>query len=226
MPSTSIVGAYRIGLAIAIVAAIIATAADVLSRGPLNFFNFFGYFTIQSNIILIVVLLIAASFDLRVRNNADGRQGSGTRHPRWLDLSRGIATTNIIIVGLVYALLLAPLGAAGGVQVQWANFVLHVVTPIASALEWLMVTDRRPLASRQLGIVLVYPLIWLTVVLIRGATDGWVPYPFLDPANGYGSVAIVCVGICVAMLVVGALVFWVSRARVSRDLGDERSGTR
>lgn len=33
------------------------------------------------------------------------------------------------------------------------------------------------------------------------------PYPFLDPANGgYGSVAVYCVGILIAMVVVSALV--------------------
>ncbi|HET8984646.1 MAG TPA: Pr6Pr family membrane protein [Trueperaceae bacterium] len=215
MPSNPLVGVYRAGLALAILAAVVATAADVLSRGPLNIFNFFGFFTIQSNVFLMVVLSVTASFDLR-----------GARHPEWLDLARGLTTTYIVIVGLVYVLLLAPLGAAGGVPVPWANFVLHYVTPVTAAIEWVVLLDRRPLAPRRLVAVLVYPLVWLIVVLIRGATDGWVPYPFLDPANGYGAVAIVCVGICVAMLVVGALVFWVSRARVSRALGNERSATR
>lgn len=26
-------------------------------------------------------------------------------------------------------------------------------------------------------------------MLVRGATDGWVPYPFLSPEQGYGVVA-------------------------------------
>ena len=36
--------------------------------------------------------------------------------------------------------------------------------------------------------MLIYPLVWTVVVLIRGATDGWVPYPFLNPSQGYGVV--------------------------------------
>jgi hypothetical protein len=98
--------------------------------------------------------------------------------------------------------------------VPWANFVLHYLTPVAAAVVWLLVGDRRGLRWNRLLGVLVYPTIWLTVVLIRGATDGWVPYPFLDPANGYGSVAVTCVFICVAILGVGALVFWASRLRL------------
>jgi len=203
MPTTRAIGLGRAALAVTVIAAIVATAADTLSRGPLNVFNFFGYFTIQSNVFLALTLLVTAAFDLR-----------RARHPSRLDLVRALATTYIVIVGLVYALLLAPLGAAGGVPVPWANVVLHVVTPILAAIDWLIVADRRALPWRRLPTVLAYPLVWLTVVLIRGASDGWVPYPFLDPANGYGAVAVVCLGICIAMIAVGALVFWVSRARV------------
>ena len=77
-----------------------------------------------------------------------------------------------------------------------------------AALDWLLIGDRKRLPLSRLWLVLIYPATWLTVVLIRGATDGWVPYPFLDPANGYGSIAIVCVGICVAMLLVGLVFVW------------------
>ena len=61
--------------------------------------------------------------------------------------------------------------------------------------------------------LLVYPAVWTVVVLIRGATDGWVPYPFLNPAQGYGVVAIYCVAILVVFVVVGLLVLLVSRWR-------------
>ena len=30
----------------------------------------------------------------------------------------------------------------------------------------------------------LYPVVWIAVVLVRGATDGWVPYPFLNPEQG------------------------------------------
>lgn len=190
-------------LAAATVVAVVATALDVLSRGPINVFNFFGYFTIQSNILLAVTMTLAGLHGLRA-----------VAQPRWLEFARGLTTTNIVIVGIVYATLLAPLGVEGGVPVPWANTILHVVTPVLAALDWLLIGDRKRLPLSKLWLVLLYPAIWLTVVLIRGATDGWVPYPFLDPANGYGSVAIVCVGICVAMLLVGWLVFVAIRYRL------------
>lgn len=202
MSRRTLIGAFRFAIAVATVVAIVATALDVLGRGPLNVFNFFGYFTIQSNILLAVTLTLAALHGLR-----------GVDQPRWLELARGLTTTYIVIVGIVYATLLAPLGAAGGVPVPWANFILHVVTPVLAALDWLLIGDRERLELSQLWLVLIYPATWLAVVLIRGATDGWVPYPFLNPATGYGAVAIVCVGICLAILLVGWLVFYVSQYR-------------
>ncbi|MER3387740.1 MAG: Pr6Pr family membrane protein [Microcella pacifica] len=209
-PTAVIVALVRLAIAALVIAAVAATLADALSRGPVNPFNFFGFFTIQSNIMLTVVLIIAAVQLLRGRPN-----------PAWFLLVRGAVTTFIIIVGLVYVALLAPLGAAGGVPVEWANVVMHYVTPIYGLVDWLLVGDRRRLAMRQVVWVLVYPLVWVTVVLIRGATDGWVPYPFLSPETGYASVFGYVAAIVAVFIVIGVIVFALSRVpavlRVTRE---------
>lgn len=191
----------RVVVALAVVAAVLATVVDISSRTTLRFFNFFGFFTVQSNLLLAAGYLFVAL----------SRPPRTARAAELLSLVRASLATYIVIVGVVYGLLLAPLGEAGGVPVAWANTVLHIVTPIYGLLDWIVVRDRLPLAARRVWVVLLYPLVWLVVVLIRGATDGWVPYPFLDPANGYGSVAVVCVGILVALLAFGSLIFAVSR---------------
>ena len=80
----------------------------------------------------------------------------------------------------------------------WVNVLLHIVVPIAAALDWVLVPDREPLRWSALWTVLIYPLVWLTVVLVRGAMDGWVPYPFLDPERGYGAIAVTAVVIAVS----------------------------
>jgi len=49
----------------------------------------------------------------------------------------------------------------------------------------------------------IYPLAWTVLTVIRGALDGWYPYPFLDPANGgYGAVVTTTVGIVVGFFVI------------------------
>ena len=196
-----LVATLRLAVAALILAAVLATVAEAAGRTTINPFNMFGYFTIQSNLIVMVVLFVGGV--LQVRRRAD---------PSWLLQARASAVTYIAVVGLVYATLLAPLGAAGGVPVPWANTVLHVVTPIFGVLDWLLAPDRRRLPFRRtIALTLVYPLVWSAVVLIRGATDGWVPYPFLDPSTGYGTVAVYVVLIAVTIALTGALVVAATR---------------
>lgn len=193
--------ALRLAVVVLVVVAIVATFFDTAARAAINPFNFFGYFTMQSNIIAAVVLLLAALAGFRGHAQSPG-----------LVLARACATTYIAIVGIVYNTLLT--GLEGGISLDWANWILHVAFPIYAALDWILFGDRTAVPWKRLWVVLIFPLVWIVVVLIRGATDGWVPYPFLDPATGYGSVVIYCVVISVATVVVAAVVWAISRVRV------------
>ena len=201
------VGGARIALAATIVVAVLATHAEALSRGPVNPFNLYGYFTVQSNLIGAASWLIAGTLALRGRARGVGPSLLGA-----------VATTCLVIVGLVYAVLLAPLGAAGGVPLPWANLVLHVVSPLAAVVDWVLIGDRARLSLSSLWVILVYPIAWTVVVLVRGATDGWVPYPFLDPAQGYGAVAGYSAAIAALFAMVGAATLWASRLKVGSCL--------
>lgn len=196
-----LVSSLRLAVALLIIAAVTATTLDTVSRVPINPFNFFGYFTNQSNLFAAAVLTISAVVGFRARKAS-----------KTLQLARGCATTYLILVGIVYNTLLN--GAAGGVELVWANMVLHIVTPIYVILDWVVLSDREPLPWTRFWVVLIYPAVWLVVVTIRGATDGWVPYPFLDPANGYGSVALYAVLIAVGFTAVGVLAWTISRVRL------------
>lgn len=197
----------RLLVAAAIVAAVVTTHVEAAIRLAeaglqLNLFNIYGYFTIQSNLIGAVGLVAGGVVALRGRPES---QLVGTL--------RALGVTCLVIVGLVYAVLLAPLAAAGGVPVPWANTVLHIVSPIFVVVDWILVRDRPSLPLRRVWWILAYPLVWTAVVLIRGATDGWVPYPFLDPAQGYGVVAAYAAAIAALFVGVGLLVLWVTRLR-------------
>lgn len=191
----------RIVAGVSGLAAVVATFADTASRSPINPLNFFGFFTLQSNILTAVVLVVAAVVTFLGR----------TQSPA-LILARGCVATYIIIVGVVYNTLLA--GLPGGVELAWANVVLHVAVPLYVAIDWIFFGDRPALPWKRFWIVLVYPIVWIVVVLVRGATDGWVPYPFLDPSLGYPVVALYCVGIAVGIGVVGTAIWSLSRVRI------------
>ena len=190
----------RLATALIGTAAIVSTFFDTAARATINPFNFFGFFTMQSNIIVIIVLALSGIASL-----------SGRRQSPRMVLARGCATTYIVITGFVYNLLLA--GLEGGVSLAWANTVLHVVLPVYAALDWLIFNDRSSLRWNEIWIALIYPIVWITVVLFRGATDGWVPYPFLNPAQGYGVVALYALAIAAATIVFAAVIWAVSRLR-------------
>jgi len=199
-----LVPSLRMAVALLGLAAIVSTFFDTATRATINPFNFFGFFTMQSNIILVIVLLVAAGVSL-----------SRKRQSHWLVFARGCATTYIVITGVVYSVLLA--GQEGGVTLAWANTVLQVILPLYAALDWLIFSDRSALPWNKLWVALIYPIVWIIVVLIRGATDGWVPYPFLNPAQGYGVVALYAVAIAVAAVVFAALIWAASRLHLFRS---------
>jgi hypothetical protein len=90
--------------------------------------------------------------------------------------------------------------------------------PIVVVVDWLYQPAKSTLRFQQLGYWLIYPLVYLVYALIRGAIVGFYPYPFLDPraglhtAGSYGAVALYCVAIFVAFLVVGAVLIWLGNA--------------
>lgn len=195
---TKLVAAIRLAAVALGIAAIVATYADTASRKPINPFNFFGFFTMQSNIIWLIVIAFTAIVALR-----------GTKQPSLLPLARGCATAYMTLTGLIYNALLA--GQEGGVALAWANNVVHIILPLYAVLDWILFADRPPLAWNRLWVSLIYPMVWAVVVLIRGATDGWVPYPFFDPATGYGHVFAYVVAIAVLTVITAAIIWALSR---------------
>lgn len=184
----------RLLVAALIAVTVVAQLIEALTRTPpAQAGNFLSYFTIQSNIIVAVVLAMAAVIQLR---------GPA---PRWLDLTRGAATVYISITGVVYALLLSNIDV--NTPLPWANVVLHYLVPVAMVIDWLLDLPERRIEFRSALVWLGYPLVYLAYTLIRGPMVHWYPYPFLNPdPHGYGFVAVmsVCVAIAAAVFVVVA----------------------
>ncbi|ROP64184.1 Pr6Pr family membrane protein [Curtobacterium sp. PhB115] len=189
---------------IAVIAVVVAIVGQWLISSELesyNPWNFFGYFTIQSNVIIAVALAVTLVVGTRTK-------GTDLR----VSLLRGAGTVYIATTGIVYNTLLTNVDVSA--SLSWSNDILHKVIPAYAVLDWLLFSDRSRLLLRHVWWFLIYPAVWTIVVLIRGATDGWVPYPFLDPAQGYGVVAIYCVGVGVSIGLLGVLVVGMSRLRL------------
>ncbi|MFI6998098.1 Pr6Pr family membrane protein [Nocardia sp. NPDC050175] len=138
--------------------------------------NYFSYFTIQSNVFAVLVLLIGAVRD--------------PNSHRW-EVLRGAAALYLLITGVVYAVLLANIDVM--LTDRWINDILHRVMPIVLVADWVLIPARQrlTLSPRLVGLWLIYPMIYGVYTLIRGPIVDWYPYPFLDPRRqGYVSLTI------------------------------------
>jgi hypothetical protein len=189
---------------LAIVTASSAAAANAVEGGgQFDPTRFYAYFTIQSNLIGIVALLWA----FRRRNAPPSRA---------LDLFRGAAAAYLTVTFFVVILFLQDVDVQ--LQVPWIDAVLHRIFPVIVVLDWLIDPPDTRLRYRDALIWLIYPLVWLGFTLVRGAADGWYPYPFLDPANGgYGVVAAYVVGITLGFLALSAVYIWLGNWRSERS---------
>jgi len=168
--------------------AIITEVATIVERGRFIPANFFSFFTVESNLLAVVVLLLSALALSRGREN------------RTLALLRGANTLNMIIVGVVFSLLLSGLDTEL-TAVPWDNIVLHYIMPVVVALDWFACLPRSPVSFRSSLLWLIFPIAYVVYSLTRGYIVGWYPYPFLDPSqHGYLPVAVTCLVLAVVMV--------------------------
>ena len=161
-----------------------------------------SYFTIQSNILALVV---AAS--LVVDPDRDGRAWRVLR----LD-----ALVGITITGLVFDLVLIDYVHPSGWQLL-ATIGFHYIAPWMTLLGWLLFGPRPRLDDRTMVWAFLWPIVWIAYTFIRGALFDWYPYSFLDVDDvGYGAaIGSVLVILVVAVVLVG-MFKGVDRIRVGR----------
>ncbi|MDN4486621.1 Pr6Pr family membrane protein [Demequina sp. SYSU T00039] len=179
----------RIVAALGIASALATQAWADLSYGTFTWDQLPGYFTPLANVAGIVALLGSVGHRRRTE-------------PRWVAIMRVNAATYLVIVGAVYWAVLAPFTEP---IFPWANAVIHGGSAVILVLDWLVVGTRRRLTSRHLWSVLVLPGMWLGYLMVRGVVDGWVPYPFLDPARGAIAVAGSLLGIAATGVIVAGI---------------------
>lgn len=215
-------------VAVAIIAAVIGQLATSITfwtnRGDediaIDVVNFLSFFTIQSNVVAAVTLAIGAAILLR-------RRGPD---PHGFAVLLTCVAVYMITTGIVYNVLLRGIELPQGSTLPWSNEILHAVGPAYLVIDRLVAPGNRPLPTKTIGIVVVYPLVWVAYTLVRAPfafdystrTTGWYPYPFLDPRlspNGYLSVAFSVLLIALVISALGLGVLWLSRLRTRSDDG-------
>lgn len=189
-----------------IIAAIRPWTAWDASRLPDYYgWNLFSYFTVQSNLIAAVVLILAAIAITQRKPFGD-----------WFRYVRGGAVLYMLITGLVYAFLLQNNPDANpALGFDWKNFILHQFGPIFIIGWWLLWPSAKSISAREAWWWLAFPIVWIFYTFIRASATGWYPYPFLNPdkVGGWGGVTLYVIGITIGFIALSQLLAWVSRER-------------
>lgn len=130
--------------------------------------RFFSYFTILTNLIVAIcstVLLLKipdewySFFKIRAAQTA--------------------VLVYILVVGLVYNLVLRTLWSPEGLQ-KIVDELLHSVIPLLYLGFWWRCKNTSMAPKQSVAGWLIYPLLYLFFILIRGYFSGFYPYPFVN----------------------------------------------
>lgn len=147
--------------------------------------NFFSFFTIQSNILVILLLLTVGIGNLLGITKS-------------IASLRGALTLYISMTGIIYFLLLAGNETALQTTIPWVNLVLHYFLPIVVIADWIAFPPKTNVAFKHALVWLLYPVAYLLYSFTRGAITGWYPYPFLNPlTSGWPNVVAMCIIIAI-----------------------------
>lgn len=169
---------------------IITVMADEKKRGVFDPTRFFGYFTILTGCLSVLVMLAVAALPTKWWRSAV------------LDYALGAMTLYLTITIIVYYTLESP----------WPNWRLdtwspvHVAAPIVALLMWFVLHRPNPAHLKMWWPLswMVYPLVYAVWSIIRGMKDGWYPYGFLNvTANGGTYVLGMVLGLAGGVIVLG-----------------------
>ena len=147
------------------------TVSLVLTQGrgwAMGLVIYLGFFTILTN--LLATLALTA-----------WRIGPSFAGHLWLTRPTTLTTaaSAITVVGLVYFFILRHTWQPEGAQFI-ADATLHYVMPVLTVLFWAWAVPVRSLIWPNATWLLLYPVVYLVYVFVRGELVGLYPYPFID----------------------------------------------
>lgn len=201
-PARRATGILRLLAGATLATALVFQIVDKVTHNDMIADQYFSYFTIESAMIMSVVLFVGG----------------------WMALTRATDTvlyTTVrvailayaVVMAVVYNVLLRGIPDEGYVVVPWPGEIMHVWIPIFIVLDWLFSPGRPRLGWAALRIVVIYPIVWVAFTLVRGAVTGWVPYPFFEFSTGFVSIAGYILGIAAFIIGVASLGIAYSRSR-------------
>ncbi len=165
-----------------IASALLATLTDTSGRVPSSFSEIATYFTFQANVIAMATWGALVFYALR-------RQRHGVASPHWLEYGRAFTAANLVTIGAIYWIAIAPLGLQDGPQLIYVMVISHLVTPMYAVAEQLLVGPRRPLPWRHVWWMTTYATVWVCIAVLRSWQGQPAVYEYLDTALGAAAIA-------------------------------------
>jgi hypothetical protein len=160
----------------------------------------FRYFSVQSNVLVLIWLLVAVLYWDRRRE-----------HPVLRPVVKGAFTVYITVTFVIFATLLQSLVTPQGIDF-YMNAITHFVTPIAFIVDWILYERKRTYQWRYALLWLIYPLAYLIFAQSYGSLTGDYLYPFLNlPELELNGLLTWLVVLCMVFIVLDLLYIGVNR---------------
>lgn len=160
---------------------IILSLAALITQGYINFtltpvseswieaiFRFLSHFTLLSNMMVLLILLIPA---VSPRSTL----------AKWCESPRitGAAALYMFMSATIYALILGDLWSSAYIA-RITESVLHYLLPALYLSYWAIFRSSQINNWMAPFLWLIAPILYISFILIRGNLVQWYPYPFLD----------------------------------------------
>lgn len=161
-----------------------------LAATPELIVRYFSYFTILTNLLVAICCT-----SLLLTPSSKGGQFFSSQK------TLTAIAVYILVVGLIYNVILRFIWNPQGLQ-KVVDELLHSVIPLLFLLLWVFLFKKKSLKWNAFFPWLIYPLIYLVFILIRGAFSGFYPYPFIDATKlGYQKTLLNSLGITILFIV-------------------------
>ncbi|MBC7828836.1 MAG: Pr6Pr family membrane protein [Chitinophagaceae bacterium] len=184
----------------AVIAQLYLIIINRVTSVPETIIRYFSFYTILTNI--LVALCLTISF---LKPNSS-----------WGKFFTRTATVTaiavyIFVVGLVYNLILRFLWKPEGMQ-RLVDELLHSIIPVLYIVYWYIFTPKTRLKWINALTWLLYPLVYIIFILLRGEASGFYPYPFIDVNKlGYSTVFLNCFFLFLTFLFFSLLSIFIGR---------------
>ena len=136
-------------------------------KGKISFSSFM-YYTIQSNLLVIVLfIMLTIKTVISLRNGTMGSSG-------WFTRFEMVCVVNIFVTFIVFWTLLAG-SLSKEYLLSFENQAVHTITPLLCLADYILFTEARRLKYSDVYLTCIYPLFYVVFVTIAGFS-GYVYY--------------------------------------------------